>query len=267
MGNEKWPCQTPGSVYGDDHDDAVSGLYRDDFDDDGCETIGPDGSCSMNREHAIDYFATMPCAGATCWYGFEDKLDCEQFYDMPTEKRHFVIVFISLSAAVCAVCLCAHIWECRKTCLTSFDEYKKDLFDVHRGSKPKSDDMSHDNKHNNSRCCGCCPFCRYEDGDTGCFVLACGCFRCCCCCCWKCYCSSEANDKENAVEDLNEGSVEIRGLKSVAAQITIPVTVPPGASPGQQLIFTAPDGRQVSSIVPPNATAGSHFDVSIPEDV
>ena len=265
MGNGKWSCETPGSVYGDDHDDAVSGLYRE-FDDD-CDDIGPDGGCAMGREHAIGYFAKMPCAGATCWYGFEDKLDCEQFYDMPTEKRHFVIVFISLSAAACAVCLCAHIWECRKTCLTSFDEYKKDLFDVHRGSKPKSDDMSHDNKHNNSRCCGCCPFCRYEDGDTGCFVLACGCFRCCCCCCWKCYCSSEANDKENAVEDLNEGSVEIRGLKSVAAQITIPVTVPPGASPGQQLIFTAPDGRLMSSIVPPNATAGSHFNVSIPEDV
>ena len=220
MGNEKWSCQTPGSVYGDDHDDAVSGLYRDDFDDDECETIGPDGGCSMGREHAIDYFATMPCAGATCWYGFEDKLDCEKFYQIPEIKHHIVLTLLCLSGSLCAVCMCAHIWECQ-----------------------------------------------YEDGDKGCFVLACCILKYCCCCCWKSYCSTEPIEEENAVEDFSEGSVELGSFKGAAAQRMVSVTVPPGVFPGQQLLVNVPGGRQMFPIiVPPYAIAGSILNFSVPED-
>ena len=87
--------------------------------------------------------------------------------------------------------------------------------------------MSHDNKHNNSRC-GCCPFCRYEDGDTGALYWPAAVFVAAAAAAGN-VTAPQANDKENAV-GLNEGSVEIRGLNA-AAQITIPVTVPPGASP------------------------------------
>ena len=221
MGNEKWPCLAPGSIYGDNHDDAVSGLYRDEFDDDECETIGPDGGCSMNREHAIDYFATMPCAGATCWYGFEDKLDCEKFYDMPATELYFWAMFMVLSAAVCVVCLCAHIWECQ-----------------------------------------------YKDEDMGCFVLACCILKYCCCWwyCWNNYCSKDPIEEEKAVNDFSKGSVELGSFKGAAAQMMVSVTVPPGASPGQQLLVNVPGGRQMPIIVPPYAIAGTLLNFSVPED-
>jgi hypothetical protein len=138
VGNGKWSCETPGSVYGDDHDDAVSGLYRE-VDDD-CDDIGPDGGCAMGREHTIDYFAKMPCAGATCWYGFEDKMDCEKFYQHDfLGGAGITLTLLALSGSLCAVYLCAHIWECRETCLTSFDEFKKDMSDVHRGPRSSHD--------------------------------------------------------------------------------------------------------------------------------
>ena len=50
----------------------------------------------------------------------------------------------------------------------------------------------------------------------------------------------------------------------VQGSMTLRVTVPPGVAPGQQLVIAAPDGRQVTAIVPLNAPTGSQFDILIP---
>ena len=42
------------------------------------------------------------------------------------------------------------------------------------------------------------------------------------------------------------------------------VTVPQGVTPGQQVAFTAPNGRQHNATVPAGAAAGSNFAVEVP---
>lgn len=77
---------------------------------------------------------------------------------------------------------------------------------------------------------------------------------------------------EKVVEGSGKSKRTIQWLQLLVvvpanATSLVNVTVPPGVLPGAHIIVATPDGRQVSVVVPANATTGSTFQISVPAPV
>ena len=79
----------------------AGGITQDDFDD--TESTIPD---MYDDDNFRTSFETLPCSGATCWYGFEHEGDCVQFYSKPSWDSEFTLVSYITTFWIVAICGC-----------------------------------------------------------------------------------------------------------------------------------------------------------------